>query len=257
MISTTPGNYLIYNGINSREYGVFISGTGVYDAPQRDIETVAVPGRNGEVIFDNGRFMDIDVIYPCYIPRGFEQKFQEFKAAIMADTGFHKLEDTYNPEYFREGYVVGPITPETGPLNRSGKFDLTFRCKPQRYLVSGQRTVNFTTTGDIINPTRYPARPLIQISGAKNGSGMLDFTNGKNNYNVLFNDNVTGTMYLDSETGNAYYENTSGGSVRRVPLNNKILTQPSGFPQLLGGTTRIAISGDVTRIAVLPRWWQV
>ena len=260
---TTPGSYFVYNGFNSADYGVFISGVGIFPAPERIVDVITVPGRSGNIIFDNKRFENIDVTVPCYIPRRFQNRFADFKAAILSDTGYHRLEFSQDADHFREAYVTGPITPSTGPLNRSGQFDITFHCKPQRFLKLGERTIVLTGTGEITNPTLYHAKPLIQITGTQHGSFMLDFSGGagsNESWNVIVNDNVTGIMYLDSYTGNAYYERTSGGTAYKIPINNKIQTQPSGFPQLRPGYNKIVVSnmsGTVTRMQVYPRWWTV
>lgn len=260
---TTPGSYFVYNGFNSADYGVFISGVGIFPAPERIVDVITVPGRSGNIIFDNKRFENLDITVPCYIPRRFQNRFADFKAAILSDTGYHRLEFSQDADHFREAYVTGPITPSTGPLNRSGQFDITFHCKPQRFLKLGERTIILTGTGEITNPTLYHAKPLIQIVGTEHGSFDLDFvgdSTSNENWFVTVNDNVTGVIYLDSYTGNAYYERVYSSTIQKVPINNKIHTQPSGFPQLRPGYNKIIVyptSGSVTRLQVYPRWWTV
>ena len=48
-----PYNYITYSGKSSADYGVWVSGGGTFDAPSRDVQTVSVPGRNGDLTFDN------------------------------------------------------------------------------------------------------------------------------------------------------------------------------------------------------------
>lgn len=265
---TVPGNYFVFGGINSADYGVFISGTATFDSPVKDIGVVTIPGRSGNVIFDNKRFDNLDIVYHCFIPRGFVEKFDDFKAALMSKTGYQRLEDTFQPDYFRRGYIVGPIQPLTGALNRSASFDVTFTCKPQRYLKLGERalTLNYTTPGpgtkNIHNRTLYYSKPLIQVRSAAHGTGTIeihrkDATNADDYYSVTINDNLTGTMYLDSETGNAYYESTSTGTVRKLAMNNKILTNINGFPQIAPGFNQVVVTGDITRLAIQPRWYTI
>ena len=38
---TTPGNYFVYNGFNSADYGVFISGVGIFPAPERIVDVLS------------------------------------------------------------------------------------------------------------------------------------------------------------------------------------------------------------------------
>ena len=265
--STTPGNYFVFGGINSADYGVFISGTASFDAPSKEIGVVAIPGRSGDAIFDNKRFENIEIVYHCFIPRGFVDKFDDFKAALLSTSGYQRLEDTFQPDYFREGYIVGPIQPTTGPLNHSGMFDILFNCKPQRFLKIGERalTLNYTgagpTTKSIHNRTLYASKPLIQVRGTAHGSGTVRINKmdptDDDVFTVTISDNETGTMYLDSETGNAYYETTYSGIIRKIAMNDKILTTVTGFPKIAPGFNQVIVSGDITRLVIQPRWYTI
>ena len=68
-LNPSPFEYLTFNGKNSAEFGVWISGGGTYNAPARDVEMVSVPGRNGDISYDNGRFQNVAVTYPAFISR--------------------------------------------------------------------------------------------------------------------------------------------------------------------------------------------
>ena len=48
--------HIIYGGVNSADYGIYITGEAVYNAPERDVEFVEVPGRNGALTLDNERY---------------------------------------------------------------------------------------------------------------------------------------------------------------------------------------------------------
>ena len=131
-------HFFTYGGRRSDEYGVTISGGGTYSAPARDMTEVVIPGKNGHMLLDNGRFENITVTYPGWLARTFEGRFDEFRAAMAASPGYKRLEDTYNPEEFRLAAFRSGIAPDTGPLNRSGRFDITFDCRPERWLKSGE-----------------------------------------------------------------------------------------------------------------------
>ena len=47
---------IIFGGVDSSDYGIYISGTGTYNAPERAVEFVTVPGRNGAIAMDQGRY---------------------------------------------------------------------------------------------------------------------------------------------------------------------------------------------------------
>ena len=58
---------LKFDNVSSRTYGVYITGEAVYNAPERDVEMITIPGRSGTFALDNGRFENIEVSYPAGI----------------------------------------------------------------------------------------------------------------------------------------------------------------------------------------------
>ena len=50
-----------FAGRSSKDFGIYLSGSGVFNAPERDVETISIPGRSGDLILDNGRFKNISV----------------------------------------------------------------------------------------------------------------------------------------------------------------------------------------------------
>lgn len=130
-------NYLIYKGKSTRDFGVGISGPGVWNAPERDIEPIAIPGRDGDLLIDNGRYRNIEVTYPAYIARGFNEKFDDFRDFMYSEPNYYKLQDTYHPEEFRIGILRSGVEAEPGTRNLSGRFNMVFDCKPQRFRVRG------------------------------------------------------------------------------------------------------------------------
>ena len=157
--------YLTFNGRDSKDFGVYISGSGTFDAPKRDTEAVAVPGRNGVLLFDNGRYENLTITYPAFISQDFAENFDAFKAFMLSQSGYHRLEDTYHPDEYRLASYEGPLAPEVGAINRYGHFDIVFNCKPQRYLKSGETAVTVARDATITNPTLFDASPLLEVYG--------------------------------------------------------------------------------------------
>lgn len=158
-----------YDGVNSLDYGVHINGEGVYNAPERDVEMIAIPGRNGEYALDHGRFNNIDVVYPAGIGEAsqtsFSDKLKEFRNQLASRVGYSRLEDDYHPDEFRMGIYKSGLEASPVAYNRAGEFDLTFNCKPQRFLKSGEQRTQFTSSGAITNPTLFESKPLIEMYG--------------------------------------------------------------------------------------------
>ena len=58
-------NSFTFDNENSLDYGVYITGEAVYNAPERAVEMVSIPGKNGALALDQGRFENIEVTYPA------------------------------------------------------------------------------------------------------------------------------------------------------------------------------------------------
>lgn len=234
-------DYLIFDGVDSRDYGIILSGPDTTDAPERDVTFIEVPGRSGSLLIDNGRFRNKTLPYRAAIIRDFEARFAAFKMAMLSRPGYRRLEDSIHPEEYRLASFTGPIEPQTTPFNRAGEFDLTFNCMPQRYLKSGERAIQLTKSGaSLINPG-FPSKPLITVYGA--GAGTL-FVTGKA---ISFKPGFSGPIILDCDTQNAYY-----GAMNK----NEEISAPE-FPSLPSGKCTISWIGGIESVSIVPRWWNL
>lgn len=162
-------NTLTFGGVNSADYGVYITGSGVYDAPKRAVENIVVPGRNGLLTIDQGRYENITVEYPAFAfgktREEFRQKIAAFRNAIMSQIGYQRLEDTYHPEEYRMALYAEGLDVDVKPYGSSGKFTLSFNCKPQRYLKDGEQPLQIASGENLINPTEHSSEPLLVVDG--------------------------------------------------------------------------------------------
>lgn len=231
--------YFTFDGKSSRDFEVWISGGGTYNAPERDVERVPIPGRNGEITFDNGRFNNIDITYPAFINKAFRMNFDAFKAFLGSRVGYRRLSDSYNPEYFRLAQFTAGINPEMKTLNQAGQFNITFNCDPRRFLVSGENQTTVSYSGSIKNPTDFESLPLIRAYG----TGCFTI----NDTTVTIS---TASSYtdIDSEIQEAYKDFTN--------CNGNITLSSGSFPVLSPGVNSISMSG-ISRIIITPRWWTI
>lgn len=227
-------HYFIYNGKSSAEFGVWISGGGTYNAPARDIETEAIPGRNGLVSFDNGRFENVELIYPAFISRRFQPRVDGFRAWLLSQRGYLRLEDTYHPDEYRLAMYHSGFEVDTAVRNLAGSFEVQFDCKPQRFLKSGEHFISLASGAVLNNPTLYDALPLIVCSG--NGSITINGTT----MTISGND---GQIYIDCDLQDAFLNN----------INKNSLITPEFF-KLSPGNNSVTYTG-VTGFQIMPRWW--
>lgn len=163
-----PYNSFTFDNINSLTEGVYISGSSAFNAPERDVEMIVIPGRNGEFIRDNGRFNNIEVTYPCGVvgdSTDFKTKMQNIRNKLASKRGYYRLVDTYNPNEYRMGVFKDAIEVEPVAQNTAGQFEVVFNCKPQRFLTSGETKTTVTSGSTVTNPTPFDAQPMIMTKG--------------------------------------------------------------------------------------------
>lgn len=164
-------NSITFGGVNSADFGIYISGEGVFNAPQRDVEMITIPGRNGAFALDNGRFENIEVTYPAFNfePDDYDtfmQNLSDFRNAICAQRGYQRLTDTFHPDEYRMATYIGGLEIKPIKYNTASEFNIVFDCKPQRWLTSGETAVTIANSGDTItNPTLFESSPMLEIYG--------------------------------------------------------------------------------------------
>lgn len=254
-------NYFIFNSQDSRNYGVYISGSGTFNAPARAYEMVSVPGRNGDLIISQDRYINTDLTYPAFIGDPFNTDVQSFRNFLMSVGSYARLSDTYHPDEFRAAYFADGL--DVSPTNtlKGGQFDITFNCKPQRYLVSGETAVEVTSGNALTNPTLFNARPSIVVQGY----GTLYVGSDKITIADMYPSIVIDSEILDCYANSGLPLVNSAivgaailGSSGYMANANAAVTFDSGdFPVLKPGSTTITYSGAITKVTVFPRWWRL
>lgn len=225
-----------FGDLSSVDYDIYVFADHIDDSPKRDVETVKVPGRNGLLTFDNGRYENVSISYDCIIMGHYNNTFSAFRSHLLSLLGYQRLEDTFNPAHFRYGFFDSVISPQTVPNFADGKFKITFNCKPQRFLKYGENEVEFTADGTIENPFMYDALPLLRVVGY----GTIGI--GSSTITIAQHDQE----YIDIDCD---LQDASVNSVVSVPA--------SGFPKLHAGLNGITLPETVTSLTITPRWWSL
>lgn len=240
---------LTFGGANSGSYGIYISGGGTFNSPARVYQMLDVAGRNGQLTIDDGRYANIDVTYQAgaygHSREEFASKMSAFRNALGALIGYQRLSDDYNPEEFRLGIFSGGLSVGSITSLRLATFDLTFNCKPQRFLVSGEAKTRFNMSDSIINPTLFEAKPLLEIDGTG--------TVGIGNYSMTIRGTSDQTIYVDCDIMEAW--TLSGGA--KVNANDLVQYAGNRFPSLEAGENGIELGTGITSVTVTPRWWRL
>jgi phage-related protein len=232
-------NYLTFAGRSTNEFGIWISGEGTYGAPERNVQTQEVAGRNGNLLFDMGNFRNITIKYPAAIKTDMPSRIRDFLNFAGSQVGYQRLEDTYHPYEYRMARFQSKLSIDSaGYMNRSGKFTLEFDCKPQRFLKSGEDPIDFTGSGILYNRTEFDAKPLLRVFGS--GAGSV----GIGSQTITIS-SISEYVDIDCEIMDAYKGavNCNGN----VSFTDDIVLKP--------GNNNIAKTGNISKVTITPRWW--
>lgn len=251
---------LTFNGTRSSYYGVWISGEGAFDAPARSRTLLTVPGRDGNLILDNGRFENITITYPAMFtglaesasPYGGQPLWYvlpEIKRWLMSPTGYVILTDDYNANSYRKAVFSGGLDVEPTAWAQKAKFDLTFNAMPQRWLNGGDTYIPITLEDLNLSETGLVSKPLIRCTVA--GTGYVRITNRDSTSGTVYSNTITmtginDTVIVDCDRQMVYSEATE----------TVYTSQISGSYPVIGRYRwRVYAGGDVSSVEVAPMWW--
>ena len=243
-------NSFTFDNNNSLDYGIYITGEAVYDAPARVVEMITVPGKNGAIALDQGRFENIALTYPAgtfgSAQPEYASKMTSFRNMLASRYEYKRLEDTYNPDEFRLGLYKSGLDVSPTSMSRAGEFDIVFECKPQRFLKSGEVEHTLNVDGAISNPTEFPSQPLITVIGY--GSLVIS---GRSL--TVAGTSASQVINIDCETMDAW--EMVGGVM--VPRNDYIQNAGEAFPTLKPGANTIILGENMSEVKITPRWWRL
>lgn len=206
----------------------------------RKMTVTSIPGTNREVVDMEDAWEPYDQPFTLFVGDGSIDSIQEVMREVaqkLYKTGWQTLVDDYNPEYFRLAYYQGPFDVENR-YTRAGKFDVSFKCRAEWFLKTGNYAVDVTNGSKLHNPTANIAKPLIHVEGSGNGTltiagktatikGMVDYLN------------------IDCDIQDVY----------RLSSENKNSCLEGDFPVLYPGDNAVAFTGDISAVSIVPRYW--
>lgn len=232
-------HYFNFDGVISSAYGVLISEAHTFGAPARDIEEITVPGRDGNLTIDNGRFDAASLVYPAYIPDRAQANLPGLRNALMSKRGHRRLQDSLHADEFYLAYYEKGLEPELTPNLYHAALEIEFTRDPRRFLTAGGVPVSVDPGDKLYNPTLFASKPLIRVYG----QGVLSIDN--------MTVTVTGSypyVDIDAEIGDCYYGATNANSV--------VTFSGYDFPMLRPGENTVTYTG-FTDVEITPRWWRL
>lgn len=242
-------NSFTYKGISSLEMGLVVENKeNIYGRPAPKVETVYIPGR-GTLIYetqadplDNAECEDFPVTFTCHVwpdeERDLRTLAMEIHAWLYGKTEFARLEDSYDPDYYREAYVDEAVSVKDIAAALMGKLTITLTCRAYKYATSGEIPRTITESGTMLyNGEAFTAKPVLTVYGS--GAVTLYF-----NDRALSISSIDDHITIDSDQLIAHKD----GVLQNSRLNSQY------FPRLVPGKNVISWAGNVDRIVITPRW---
>lgn len=220
----------------------YVASTPKIIRPTRKMNVTPIAGSNMELVEMEDAWNTYDQPYSLFIGDGSDDCVQpsiDEVARVLNKTGWQVLTDDNEPDYYRLAYYEGGLDVDNR-YTRLGVFDISFKCRPERFLVVGNTPVGVATGESILNPTAYNAKPLIHITGS--GSGTLTIAGTTMSFT-----GITDYLNIDCETMNVY----------RLPSENKNSLMTGNFPVLKSGNNIISFTGGITGVTITPKWFVI
>lgn len=262
-----PYGKIFFGRKESSDYNLIVNSPPSYHWPEYQYNHENVHGKNGDILTDYEYYKNVAKQYSIvsYVkddPKLAARQVSDFLHRYNGTGKYIRLEDSYEPDVFMLG-VYEESNNLMSILGQAWSATVEFNCKPQKYLLKGNRRIDIISSGTIIhNPTNCPARPLIYIWGTgdihflgyptrildseKTYEGALDDAPLKDVLLTIYNN--YNQIIIDSESFNA--TNIQGQNVNsNINLLDRILLYP--------GDNEITFAGDIEKISIIPRWWRL
>lgn len=149
---------ITWNGVSSDTIGVIVERIPNRHVPTRRFSPQQVAGRNGNILLVDKAFPNVEQEYEVYLSaesQGLPSVARACAEWLMGPDGYCRLTDSYDTTVYREAFLMGGFDIEN-ILNKFGRCTITFSCKPQKYLLTGDTPIEIpagtttTYTGDVV-----------------------------------------------------------------------------------------------------------
>lgn len=238
-----------FRGKKSNEFAMRIRNEMTFTIPEAALQFTEVDGRNSDVIYDKGKYKDIEKVFPV---RLFKQPDTTIAAQLREIAVWLRLSKEYSTlifsEYSEYYYkALGYSKVDAADKTRSWlDINFVFKCQPFVFRLDGddEREIKY---GDILtNPEAFPSLPIItfnKTSGTEDSSFIVNDQRFR-----IAKEAGEGKITLDCENGIAYKE---GG----VNVTKYCFVNTDGYTplRLRPGENKILIFG-MDQVRIKPKW---
>lgn len=219
-------HYFIFNGIDSRNLGITVKNMPLIPRAERDIETIKVNGKNGNLHIDNGTFRSSSYTINCIIED--ISKIDDIKSTFIGSANL--ILSKYSDRYFI-ATIKNQISFDKY-LNYLQEFPLQFDIEPISYNLTEESLEYTSNDSDFDIGGNIDISPKISITGV--GTVTIN--------NVPVEVEETG-IEIDCELMNCTKNNLN--------VNNKVVLDE--FPKLKPEGNSIVLGNGITNVTLTYR----
>lgn len=228
-----------FNGTDSSRFGLRVTSDYVINSTGQDVDTVAVAGRDGDLLLPNNRLKSVTIELPCTIMSN--RRLTDVEGDIsnwLNVAGYKDLTLSWDPDFiYRSAFIE---TFEIASLMRQfGKVKLNFLTYPVKFYKQGRTTQTLSNGATVNGLGNVKANPVITLVGS--GDCTLNINGRKTKLRAVQN-----TITLDMQARQVFSGN--------LPAWDKVVRAPQyQMPYLDAGRNLISWDGDFT-VKMAPYW---
>lgn len=192
-----------------------------------------------EIYFYSDSYENIEAVADCFLLATDADNIHALIANVnrwVSTKGYKKLVKSGDENAYRLARIANGAEIMTR-LNRLSSFSITFDCKPQRFLLTGETPIEVLESGQAINNAGIGGLPLIKVYGT---SGDVSV----NGYSISIN-TIDEYLTIDCDLQDAYKDT----------VNRNAYISCSEFPKLQAGENVVIFSEGIEKVEITPRWY--
>lgn len=228
-----------FNGTSSSQFGLRVTSDYVINSTGQDINTVAVAGRDGDLLLSNNRLKSVTIELPCTIMSN--KKLTDAGSDIsnwLNVAGYKDLTLSWDPDFIYRSAFIETFE-IAGLMRQFGKIKLNFLTYPVKFYKQGRTTQTLSNGATLNGIGNVNAKPIITLVGS--GDCTLTINGRKTKLKAVQN-----KITLDMQANQVYSGN--------LPAWDKVVRAPQyQMPYLDAGRNLISWDGDFT-VKMAPYW---
>jgi len=228
-----------FNGVSSTTHGLRVTSDYVINSTGNDVETVSVPGRDGDLLISKNRLKSVTIELPCTVLSN--RKLTDAESDIsnwLNVDGYKDLTLSWDPDFIYRSAFIETFE-IAGLMRQFGKVKLNFLTYPVKFYKQGRTTQTLSNGATVNGIGNVNAKPIITLVGS--GDCTLTINGRKTKLRAVQN-----TITLDMQARQVFSGN--------LPAWDKVVRAPQyQMPYLDAGRNLISWDGDFT-VKMAPYW---